>query len=57
MTGVTGFLHGEVRFLSLDQWVDEYRNYEKLRTIPFFFRFKKTKVMNPSSVNDYLVKL
>ncbi len=30
-------------FLSLEEWVDEYRNYEKLRSISFFFRFKKTK--------------
>ena len=43
LTGVTSFLFGDVRFLTLDQWVSEYRNFEKLRTIPFFHRFKKTK--------------
>ena len=43
MTGVTSFLFGDVRFLTLDQWVAEYRNFEKLCTIPFFHRFKKTK--------------
>lgn len=43
VTGVTSFLLGEVGFLSLDQWVAEYWNYEKLRTISFFFRFKKSK--------------
>ena len=43
LTGVTSFLFGDVRYLTLDQWVAEYRNFEKLRTIPFFHRFKKTK--------------
>ena len=40
---MTSFLFGDVRYLTLDQWVAEYRNFEKLRTIPFFHRFKKTK--------------
>ena len=42
-TGLTSFHFGDVRFLTLDQWVAEFRNYERLCTIPFFFRFKKTK--------------
>ena len=34
---------GDVRFISLEDWVGEYANYEKLRSIPFFMRFKTTK--------------
>jgi len=42
-TGLTSFHFGDVRFLTLDQWVAEFRNYERICTIPFFLRFKKTK--------------
>ncbi len=34
---------GDVRFVDLKAWVGEFTNYEKLRSIAFFKRFKKTK--------------
>ena len=33
----------EVRFLSLDEWLAEFRLYEEIKGLAFFQRFKKTK--------------
>ena len=37
------FSNLEVRFVSLDEWRNEFQLYEKLKTLNFFKRFKKTK--------------
>jgi hypothetical protein len=41
--GVNEFFLGDVRFIELDKWLAEYKNYERLRVIPFFLHFKMTK--------------
>jgi hypothetical protein len=41
--GVNEFHHGGVRFVTLDEWVVEFRLFEKLQEIAFFNKFKKSK--------------
>ena len=56
-TGLTSFHFGDVRFLTLDQWVAEFRNYERICTIPFFLRFKKTKSFQTVCISSNITKV